>query len=121
MFWEKSDVAELRKQNEALRQQLDDASESTGNLQQAVANARYESERMKRAYTEEGLNEIALITARRIEDLFVSCPGGRDHRLKMVQAILREVMRANLSGSTYWKGPGEPSYSPPTTLSSADS
>lgn len=108
-----AEVAELRKQNAALREERDQARESNSNLQQAVANARNESTRMKLAYSEEGLEQIALVTARRIEDLFVHCPGGRDNRLMRVQGILREVMRANMQGSTYWKGPGEPNYHTP--------
>lgn len=110
MFWTRSDVAELRKQNASLRQDRDDAWETNSNLRQQLGEARNRADRMKRALTDEGLNEIALVTAKRIEDLFISSPGGRDHRLEQLKGILREVMRANLTGSTNWKGPGEPNY-----------
>jgi hypothetical protein len=110
MFWTRPDVAELRRQNDALRKDLEDMWEVNANTSQQLGSARIEADRMKLAYTEEGLDEIALVTARRIEDLFVGCPGGRDNRLNIVKGILREVMRANLTGSTNWKGPGEPTY-----------
>ena len=109
MFWNK-DVEELKRQIATLTEDRNDAWELCANLRQQEAQARNEVDRMKRAYTEEGLNKIALVTARRIEDLFITHRGGRDERLNAVQAILREVMRANLTGSTDWKGPGEPNY-----------
>ena len=110
MFWTRSDVAELRKQNATLRQDRDDAWESANNLSQQANEASLAMKRMQLPYTEEGLEEIALATARRIEDLFITSPGGRDHRLMQLKNILREVMRANLTGNTNWKGPGEPNY-----------
>lgn len=111
LFWYKhKDVAELQARLDRLIKDRDAIGESISNYKQAIATARSEADRMKLAYSEEGLNRIALTTARRIEDMFVSYPGGRDNRLKAVQAVLREVMRANLSGKTNWKGPAEPSY-----------
>ncbi len=105
MAWFKSESADLYRRLETMSEDLENAYESNSNLRQAASQARAEANRMKLAYTEEGLNQIALVTARRIEDLFILATGGRDARLEAVQAILREVMRANLTGATNWKGP----------------
>jgi hypothetical protein len=106
-----------REQVEKLSRDLDSANESANNWANRATEYKRLVKRMQMPTTDKGLDEIARVTAVRVEDMFIATQhyitgGGcmRDRRLASVQAVIREVMRANLIGRTDYKGPSEPTY-----------
>lgn len=84
----------------------DNFGEERQQLHQRIAMAEIRAERMERAHTDGGLNQIALDVALSIEDLFAQHhAGGRTQRLARMQIVIREAMRANLKGETHWQYP----------------
>lgn len=82
----------------------DDWDEQRAYFHQQVGDLQARVDRMTRAFTDEGLNSIALDVALAVEDLFAQHhDGGRTQRLAKMQVIVREAMRANLSGRTDWR------------------
>lgn len=80
--------------------------EERANLHQRIAELENQAARMTKAHTDGGLNSIALDVAILIEDLFAQHhDGGRTQRLARMQIIIREAMRANLTGRVSWEYP----------------
>lgn len=77
--------------------------ETIANLRTSLHETERKLSRVVKAADECGLNSIALDVAKAIDDIYAQGHATMAQRLARVQSLIREEMRANLTGATDWR------------------